>query len=330
MRCWYRAMAERKRARSPRLRAARRRQDAVETLDPRLTPIRQRPAGHSGEPARPLAGRLYEVVEPTAPLRRAPSPDAPLDTEALRGERVTVYETTEEGWAWGQLALDGYVGYLPAAALRDPGPAPTHKVAALRTLVFPGPSVKLPPAEALPLGSRLAIARIEQPFAVIASGGYVPLRHLAAIDSAERDFVAVAERFLGTPYLWGGKTSLGLDCSGLVQVALTACGFPCPRDSDMQEAALGMPLAPARGLAKLQRGDLLFWKGHVAIVRDHATLVHANVLHMAVAVEPIAEAIGRIRAAGSEVTSVRRLALSRETQRRRADRRSPSERRRNA
>jgi cell wall-associated NlpC family hydrolase len=257
--------------------------------------------------ARPGDGRLYEVGDPAAPLRQAPSPDALLDTEALMGERVMVYETTEEGWAWGQLEADGYVGFLPTGALRDPGSAPTHKVAALRTLVFPGPSNKLPPVESLALGCRLAVARSEPPFAVTASGGYVPARHLVPLDSNETDFVAVAERFLGAPYLWGGKTNLGLDCSGLVQVALTACGAPCPRDSDMQERALGTLIAPSPDISMLRRGDLLFWKGHVGIVRGQATLIHANAYHMAVASEPIAEAIARIRAAGNEPTSVRRL-----------------------
>ncbi|HEY6994899.1 MAG TPA: NlpC/P60 family protein [Xanthobacteraceae bacterium] len=285
----------------------------MKLFDPRTTPARPDLAAAHLEgkvtAARFVAAEPREVIAPTAPLRHAPSPDAALDTEALKGERVAVYETSMEGWAWGQLEADGYVGFIPAGALRDPGPAPTHKVTALRTLVFPGPSIKLPPVEALALGSRLAIARIEGPFAVAASGGYLPARHLAAIDSAERDFVAVAERFLGTPYLWGGKTSLGLDCSGLVQVALTACGVACPRDSDMQEKALGETLTPPVDLSRLKRGDLLFWKGHVAIVHDAATLVHANAFHMAVTFEPIAEAIVRIRATGSEVTSVRRLAL---------------------
>jgi len=248
--------------------------------------------------------QIYEVAEPTAPLRQAPSPEAPLDTEALKGERVTVFEI-EEGWARGKLEADGYEGFLPASALAAPGAPPTHKVAALRTLVFPGPSIKLPPLEALPLGSRLAVARIEDPFAITALGGYVPTRHLVAIDETESDFVAVAERFLGAPYLWGGKTSLGLDCSGLVQVALTACGVPCPRDSHMQEKALGQERSA--DLSQLRRGDLLFWHRHVAVVRDAASLVHANAFHMAVAFEPIEEAIARIRSAGSEVTSVRRL-----------------------
>ncbi len=135
----------------------------------------------------------------------------------------------------------------------------------------------------------------------------LPAAHLAPIDIYETDFVAVAERFLGVPYLWGGKTVLGLDCSGLVQIALSACGMSCPRDSDMQEQALGSPVAAAADYSVLQRGDLVFWKGHVAIVRDRVSFLHANAFHMAVGIEPIDDAIARIRAAGGEITSVRRV-----------------------
>jgi cell wall-associated NlpC family hydrolase len=281
-------------------------------FDPRLTPARADLAAKhlqgKVKAARYVEGRVYEVIEAQAPLRREPRPDAPLDTEALKGERVTIYDTNGEGWAWGQLAVDGYVGWLPDNALAPPGAAPTHKVTALRTLVFPGPSIKLPPLEALPLGARLNIARIEDRMAVTPSGTYVPAAHLAPLDRNETDFVAVAERFLGAPYLWGGKTALGLDCSGLVQVALTACGVACPRDSDMQEAALGT--AVAADPSALERGDLIFWKGHVAIARDRGSLLHANAYHMAVAVEPIADAVARIRSAGTEISCVRRLACA--------------------
>ena len=144
--------------------------------------------------------------------------------------------------------------------------------------------------------------------AVTQTGAHVPAAHLKPVGEYESDFVAVAERFLNVPYLWGGKTALGLDCSGLVQIALTACGISCPRDSDMQEAALGTLVQERPDDLGLERGDLVFWQGHVAIVRDDKTLLHANAYHMAVAIEPIAEAIRRIGAAGSEIRSVRRIA----------------------
>jgi len=278
------------------------------TLDPRLTPARPDLAARQLEgkvtATRFVDGVAREVRDESAPLRREPAPDALLDTEALKGERVTVYETNDEGWCWGQLDRDGYVGWLPANALAEPGPPATHVVTALRTLAFPGPSIKLPPVAAYSLGCRLAVMRHEGTLAVTPSG-YVPARHLAPIEAHAPDFVAVAERFLGVPYLWGGKTSLGIDCSGLVQVALTAAGIACPRDSDMQERALGE--AVAIDVAGLQRGDLLFWKGHVAIVRDAATLVHANAFHMAVAIEPIGETVARIAADGGAIRTVKRL-----------------------
>ena len=279
-------------------------------LDPRLTPARDDLAAKYLEGKvqadRFVEGEEFEVVEPIAPVREQPSSNAMLMTEALRGERVTIYDRNDEGWAWGQLASDGYVGWLPDAALARPEAAPTHKVSALRTFAFPGPSIKLPPASTLVLGSKLAVAREEGSFAVTRGGTFLPKTHLVPLDQREPDFVAVAERFVGTPYLWGGKSSLGIDCSGLVQVSLEAAGTGCPRDSDMQREGLGRMLEPNER-PQLQRGDLIFWKGHVAIVRDRTTMVHANAYHMATVIEPIEPALARIKAAGSDVVAIKRL-----------------------
>ncbi|MGF6429717.1 C40 family peptidase [Bradyrhizobium sp. Pha-3] len=278
--------------------------------DPRLTPARDDLAAKYLEgkvkALRFVEGETLEVGEAIAPLRQAPAADAEQMTQALRGERITVYDRNGEGWAWGQLADDGYVGWIPEAALTTPGAAPTHKVTAPRTLAFPGPSIKLPPVEAPALGTKLAIVREDDAFAMTREGWHLPRQHLASLDTMAGDFVAIAEQFVGTPYLWGGKSSLGIDCSGLVQIALTAAGTGCPRDSDMQQDGLGRELTAAES-KQLQRGDLIFWKGHVAIVRDATTIVHANAHHMATAVENTHAAIARIRAAGSEVLAIKRL-----------------------
>jgi len=279
-------------------------------FDPRLTPARPDLAAEflrgKVEAARYAAGEAFRVVAPIAPLRRAPDSEAPLDSEALYGEAVVVYEARGD-WRWVQLARDGYVGYLPAAAL-GPARAPTHRIAALRTHAYPAPTIKRPPRFALSLGALVDVARFDGDFAVTADGLFLCAKHLAPIDAREPDFVAVAERFLETPYLWGGRTSDGVDCSGLAQTALTAAGIPAPRDSDMQEAALGEPLPHSDALADLQRGDLVFWKGHVGVMRDGATLLHANGWAMKVASEPLAQARARIeKNGGGAIASIRRL-----------------------
>ena len=251
--------------------------DPTPPFDRRITPWRDEVAAKHLEgkvkAARFVDGRAMELIAPEAPLRHEPRPDAPLDSEALKGERVTVYDANAEGWSWGQLE-DGYVGWLPSAALATPGSPPTHKVAALHTFVFPGPSIRSPPVEILPFGAKLNIAEVRDRLAFTPPGGYVPAAHLKPIADNEPDFVAVAERFVGAPYLWGGKTMLGIDCSGLVQLALSACGIACLRDSDMQERALGAPV----DLTELTRGDLIFWPGHVAIARDITARAQAEQL----------------------------------------------------
>jgi cell wall-associated NlpC family hydrolase len=278
--------------------------------DPRLTPARPDLAAKylqgKVKAERFVEGEAFEIADSLVPLRERPSAEAALLTQALKGERVTIYDHNGEGFAWGQLNSDGYVGWLPDRALKKPAATPTHKVTAIRTFAFPGPSIKLPPAETLVLGALVAVIREDGPFAVTREGWYLPRQHLGHIDRFVEDFVAVAERFVGTPYLWGGKSSLGIDCSGLVQVALNAAGTGCPRDSDMQQDGLGRPLG-LEEFNKLRRGDLMFWKGHVAIVRDAGTIVHANAHHMATAIENTGDAIARIKAAGSEITAIKRL-----------------------
>ena len=176
--------------------------------------------------------------------------------------------------------------------------------------LFPGHSIKAPPVDTVSLGARVAAKMPAggpaSEMTLLASGFFVPTRHLAPIGASEPDFVATAERFVGVPYLWGGKTSLGVDCSGLVQIALTASGIICPRDSDMQERSLGQPLRTDDPTG-LRRGDLIFWKGHVAILRDATSLVHANAFHMAVSIEPVVEAVCRIAESGSPVTAIKRI-----------------------
>ena len=279
--------------------------------DPRLTPARPDLAAKylegKVEATRFVAGEEFEISDALAPLRDAPFSEAMLQTQVLKGERVTIYDRNGEGWAWGQLNSDGYVGWLPVRALGKPGAAPTHKVTALRTFAFPGPSIKLPPIDAFVMGTTVTILREDAAFAVTREGWYLPRPHVGGLDRVEPDFVGVAERFAGTPYLWGGKSSLGIDCSGLVQIALNAAGIGCPRDSDMQQDALGRALDAAES-RRLQRGDLIFWRGHVAIARDADTVVHANAHHMATSIENTSEAIARIKAAGSEIAAIKRLA----------------------
>ena len=255
------------------------------------------------DPDRITQRRAARVIKPLADLCRIP--EGPRDRQLLWGESVTALGQ-EAGWTYIQAAKDGYCGYLPAGSLEEDGEdsAATHRVAAPATHAYQHASFKSPDRVALSFGSLLHVATTEGKFAVT-DAGHVPLCHLAPVTQHETDPVAVAALFLGTPYLWGGNSCWGIDCSGLVQAALTACGIPCPGDSD-QQATLG---APASG--PFQRNDLLFWKGHVAMVSDAQTLIHANAHSMSVAFEGIAAALTRIEAGGDgPMTAHRRLAVS--------------------
>ena len=281
----------------------------MSTPDQRLTPARPDLAAETlrgiVDAPRYVAGEERIVFDGSADLRRAPVPDALLDTEALHGEIFTVYDQDEEGWSWGQLKRDGYVGYMPSKALTTDRAAPTHRVSVLRSFLFGGPSIKLPPMAALSMGSRLAIIGIKDQFAITHRGHYIIADHLKCVGVLESDFVAVAERFIGIPYFWGGKTSLGLDCSGLVQLSLDAAGIEALRDTDMQEKTVGefLPLN-----AELKRGDLIFWKGHVGIMRDTKELLHASGHQMLVVSEPLSDVVQRIQAKGAgPITSIRRI-----------------------
>ncbi|WP_395666493.1 C40 family peptidase [Methylocella sp.] len=276
-------------------------------FDRRLTPARPDLAAAflrgRVEAAAFAEGRPMRVRVALADLRPAPDLAASIDTQALYGETALLYDAAS-GFGWAQLARDSYVGYLPIDALEAPAGEPTHRVAAPQTFVYPRPDMKRPVLAALTLGARLCVADEAQGYARLADGGFVYAAHLAPLDAPAPDFVAVAETLLGAPYLWGGKSARGVDCSGLVQTALDAAGVGAPRDTDMQENALGTPLADGEAL---RRGDLVFWRGHVGIMRDERLLLHANARHMLVASEPFAEARARIAAGGLDVSSIRRM-----------------------
>ena len=276
--------------------------------DKRLTPARgDLAAAHlKGTVAAPryAEGEKFSICIGRASLRVRPSQDASQDSELLFGETFTVYDTAQ-GWAWGQAANDLYVGYVHAGYVQAEvltKPFKTEaRVSALMAPVFSAANLKTPVRDLLPLNAAVPVLAREGDYVKIADGHYLHQRHLAA--ETEKDFVAVAERFLGVPYVWGGKTAAGLDCSGLIQTALQATGKAAPRDTDMMEKALG----DAVTLSNPQRGDLIFWKGHMGVMLDEARLLHANAFHMAVAIEPLAEAIARIEKIAGPVTSVKRL-----------------------
>lgn len=269
-------------------------------MDRRLTPANGRAALESlrglVEAARFVAGEGASVAVPVADLRDAPG--GRRERQLLWGEAVTVIDRVD-GWAFVQAAKDGYCGYLAEATL-GPALAATHRVVTRATHLYDGPKVQARDLAWLSFGAQVAVTGASGKWAETTQG-FVPASHLRPLATPCDDAVAVAEVFLGAPYLWGGNSSAGLDCSGLVQAALLACGVPCPADSDLQRT-IGTEVAGG-----LQRGDLIFWKGHVAMVVDEQRLIHANGHAMAVSYEGIKACIARVLAQeGNPVLTRRR------------------------
>ena len=278
-------------------------------LDPRLHAHRPdlADAALAGkvEAERFVEPRLMQVIEPVVTVHKAPRFDAMQLTQALFGETVKLFHE-EEGWAWVQLAKDGYVGYVNGNALSPHVVAPTHRVAVPSTFMYPDANLKTLPAIHLTLNAQVAVVAENGTYSQLSNGRFVFTAHLKHVDEVEPDFVAVAEMFRHVPYYWGGKSVQGLDCSGLVQLSLEACGMKALRDSDMQEATLGARLM-VNDLDGLKRGDLVFWNGHVGIMTDEKTLLHANGHHMMVVAEPLKDAVDRIAARYGQLTSIRRF-----------------------
>jgi cell wall-associated NlpC family hydrolase len=252
-----------------------------------------------------VRGKPVQIRATIANLVSRPAADADQVTQALMGETARVFETAN-GYAWLQLDEDAYVGYVQEGDVSETVIAPTHRVSVASTLLFPKADLKTQPVRYLPLNARVTVAGTEGKYAELATGGFVFSAHLVANGVVDTDYVRVAERFLNVPYLWGGKSFHGLDCSGLVQGALQACGARAPRDADMQEAETGDALR-INDLDGLRRGDLIFWDGHVGIMKDGKTLLHANAHHMMVAEEPLHETIRRYEALGKPVTAMKRV-----------------------
>ena len=275
--------------------------------DPRVTARRDGLASRRLEGVEPAQTYVDPTplvcAVPAAAIRATADPDGEQLDQLLFGEVFEALGEAKDGFLWGQAPRDGYVGFVDASAVGPAGPAPTHRIAALRTYAFAEPSIKTRAIGPFSLNALVRVEAEEGRFRKLAGSGWTVAEHLAPLGMFEADWAAVAERFVGAPYLWGGRESLGLDCSGLVQQALFACGLACPRDTDQQHA-----LGAAIDREAFGRGDLVFWQGHVAMGVGDGRIVHANAHHMATVIEPLDEAIERIAAAGvGEPTAWRRL-----------------------
>ncbi len=282
----------------------------MSAFDPRVTPARADLAAvqlkGKVEAARFVEGRAAQAIRGTVALRKTPSFDGNLETEILFGECFIIYEE-KNGWVWGQCALDSYVGYARATEFASPGPAPSLRVTAFKAALLHAPILKSAVADFLPMNAKVAVAGEAERYARIGDGLYVYAGHLAPLAKKESDWIAVAERFVGFPYLWGGKTADGIDCSGIVQIALETGGISAPRDTDQMETALGKTVPVTPGFTGLKRGDLIFWGEHMGVMLDATRLLHANAFHMAVAIEPLAEAAMRIARTEGPMRAIKRL-----------------------
>lgn len=265
------------------------------SFDPRLTPARPDVAAESLRDQIPaeryVVGALRRVTAAVAPLWSKPDAVA-LASELLYGEGFLVYDQAD-GLAWGQSTRDDYVGYLPASMLAEAA-EPTHWLSATASHRYAAPDLKRPPLHPLYFGGLLAIvdAAPVKGFLPLADGGWVPVSHVRPLGEWLADPLDAAQRFLGAPYLWGGRTMAGIDCSGLIQMALLASGRRTLRDSDMQAATVGEALAED---APLRRGDIVFFPGHVGIMASERRLLHANATSMAVTIDPLEEVIAIVR-----------------------------------
>lgn len=257
------------------------------------------------EAARFVNGQTAMVTAPVADVHAAPDRMAGMDTQLLHGDEVLVFER-KDGWAWMQSKRDSYVGYVRETTLGTPF-APTHVVSVPRSFVYPEPELKKPPVATHSMGARLTVTGEAENrgtlYAVLSSGEAMIARHLSPIGELAPDFVSAAEQFVHTPYLWGGTSGFGIDCSGLVQLSLFMAGKDAPRDTDMQASRLGSPIDPRSGL---RRGDLVFWRGHVVIMTDSENMVHANGYTMTVSREPLSDAVKRIEPLYGKPTGYRR------------------------
>ena len=252
--------------------------------------------------ARYASARPHLTITPMAANHRLPDPASERVNHLLFGEVFDVIDTIGD-FAWGRARRDGYVGYVLSASFSRDLHCPTHRISALRTYAFAEPSIKSPPWGPVSLNALITVDAVAGALVHAVGAGWIAAAHVMPIGQSEADWVSVAERFLSAPYLWGGRDSLGLDCSGLVQQALFAACRACPRDADQQQK-LGRDVEAETKV----RGDLVFWRGHVGIMFDRDRLLHANAHHMAVAIEPLAEATQRIAAkGGGEPVAWRRL-----------------------